>query len=158
MGNIKRFRWKIVEWLTIKATDLSGLLLRDRKINLTFTDFCNFPKQSLGRCYYEKLLADNIPFNPRLIRHDLKHILLQYDMKMPDELRIHAFLIGNRSYNWMAIIYLLVCVMIVPESIKELKTDYKRGKKAVKLKSINFLPMLNVELEECQKQFNILPL
>jgi hypothetical protein len=92
-------RWKLVEWLTVKATDLSDLLLSSRHWNYTLKDCSEMPTNSLGYGLYDYLEKTNLSYKPNLIRHDMKHILLNYEMKMPDELKIHAFLIGNKSYN-----------------------------------------------------------
>ena len=86
-------------------------------------------EESLGFKLHTYLLKTNLTYKPNLIRHDLKHILLNYEMKMPDELKIHAFLIGNKSYNLMGIFYLFICIVIVPEIIPVLIKEYKRGQK-----------------------------
>ncbi|MBI3133390.1 MAG: hypothetical protein HYZ14_01835 [Bacteroidetes bacterium] len=148
-------RWKLVTWLTIKATDLSDWLLRKRNWNHTAADYRRMPENSIGKKLIVYMDENNIPFKPNLVRHDLKHILLGYKMNMPDELRIHAFLIGNRSYNPMAIIYLLTCTLLVPEIIPTLRTDYKRGQKAVCLKQLNLENFVTDDLEKCQKRWKI---
>lgn len=140
-------RWKLITWLTVQATNLSNLLLSSRDWNYNMEDLALMPDNSLGHGLYDYLKEANLSFKPNLIRHDIKHILLNYDMKMPDELKIHAFLIGNRSYNAMGIIYLMVCVCIVPEILPKLKQEYIRGKQATCLKAIDLKAYVTVETE-----------
>ena len=148
-------RWKLVEWLTIQATNLSNVLLSSRNWKYTMNDFHNMPKNSLGYGLYEYLNKTNLTFKPNLIRHDIKHILLNYEMKMPDELKIHAFLIGNKNYNSMGIVYLIICVLIVPEIIPTLKKEYLRGKKAVCLKDIDLQQYIKMDKNLVRKSLLI---
>jgi len=148
-------RWKFVTWLTVKATDMSDWLLRNRNWRLTAEDYRNMPANSMGKKLIEYMDENKIPFKPNLVRHDLKHILLGYKMNMPDELRIHAFLIGNRSYNPMAITYLFICVCIVPEIIPTLRKDFKRGRTAHCLKKIPLEHFIQADVIDCRKRWHI---
>lgn len=148
-------RWKLVRWLTIKATDLSNVLIKDRNWNYSFEDYRQMPENSLGRELYLYMIKNEISFKPNLVRHDLKHILLGYEMKMPDELKIHAFLIGNRCINPMGIVYLIICTLIVPEVIPQLRTAFKRGKIAKSFRKVNLQDLVPAQLIECQNQLKI---
>lgn len=152
---LTRYRWKLVKWLTIKATDLSDWLLQKRNWKLTAADYRSMPENSVGKKLIQYMDSEKIPFKPNLVRHDLKHILLGYKMNMPDELRIHAFLIGNRCYNPMAICYLIICVLIVPEILSQLKKDFKRGQNALCLKHTNLENYIREDLNESRSKLNI---
>lgn len=110
---------------------------------------------SLGRNFHDYLIENKISYKPNLIRHDLKHILLNYKMEMMDELRIHTFLIGNRSYNLLSMAYLGLCLLIVPEVILKLKNDYLRGKNTPCLKQINLEKFVHLNLNECRQKLAI---
>lgn len=151
-------RWKIVTWITILATNLSHILVRKRPQYYDFNEYGRMEEGSLGKTYFQYLTQQNIPYKANLIRHDLKHVILGYKMNMPDELRIHAFLIGNRSYNPMSIAYLSLCLIIVPETISMLRKDHKRGRTTRCLKHINLQGYVNENLEYCRAKFKISPL
>lgn len=151
-------RWKFVVWLTVVATNLSGILIRKRQQPYTFEMYGAMPLGSLGHTYYKTLTDQKMTYKPNLIRHDLKHVLLGYTMQMPDELRIHAFLIGNRSYNPMAILYLLVCFCVVPEIVPSLKKDFQRGRKSPSLKNTPLFDLVNQDLKICRQKLKIQPL
>lgn len=148
-------RWTIVKSITKIAPDLSNILIRKRPQYLSFEEYGNLPKGSLGNTFYKYLKKENISFKPNLIRHDLKHILRGYEMKMPDELRIHAFQMGNRYYNPMGITCLLLCCCIVPEIIPTLKKDFKRGRIAKRLKGIDLGKYLGYPFVDLQQHFRV---
>ncbi len=148
-------RWKIVIWITLIATNLSHILLRKRKQHYTFEDYANMPQNSLGKTYHTWLNEAQLSFKPNLVRHDLKHVLLEYRTEMSDELRITAFLIGNRCYNPLSIAYLGLCLCIVPEAIKWLYNDFKRGRKSTCLKYVVLQDYVKMNLIACRKQLNI---
>ena len=148
-------RWKLVTWITLFATSLSHILVRKREQYYHFYEYSKMSAGSLGKSYYEYLKTHKIPYKPNLIRHDLKHVLLGYEMNMSDELRIHAFLLGNRSYNPMAITYLIICAAIVPETITKLRKDFKRGRQSTCLKKINLQAYVHQNLFKCRQHFKI---
>ena len=148
-------RWTIVNVLTKIATDLSNILIRQRKQYLPFEQYGKLPKNSLCHSFYKYLKKEGISFKPNLIRHDLKHILLGYEMKMPDELRIHAFQLGNRYHNPIGITYLIVCSILVPEILPNLKSDFKRGRRAKPMKNIDLGQFLSIDVVQLRHQLNI---
>lgn len=148
-------RWKLITWLTIQATNLSNILLHKREWQYNLNDLKQMPANSLGYNLQHYYLQTGIVYKPNLIRHDLKHILLNYKMKMPDELKIHAFLIGNKSYNPMGIVYLCICILIVPEILPALKKEYKRGQKATCLKNIQLQNYVMLDVNFLRTTLNI---
>lgn len=151
-------RWKLVTWITLVATYFSNVLIRQREQPYTFEAFGEMPKQSLGSSFYRCLVGQQLKFRPNLIRHDIKHVLLDYKMTMPDELRICAFMLGNKSQNSLSMAYLFLCTAIVPEIIPLLKKDYKRGKKSGSLKNLNIKVLAPLSVDQCRRQLNIHPL
>ncbi|MBK6527444.1 MAG: hypothetical protein IPG07_18955 [Crocinitomicaceae bacterium] len=153
-----KLRWQLVAWLTIKATDFSHWLLRNRKWNLSAADYRNMPVNSTGKKLVTYMDSVQIKFNPCLVKHDLKHILSGYQMITPHELRIQAFLLGNRCTNAMSVIYLALCTAIVPEYISQLLKDFHRGRRAICLKKLNLEALAMLDLTECQQNLRIEPM
>lgn len=151
-------RWKIVTWITLLATGLSSVLIRKRQQVHTLSDYAHMPLGSLGNTLYLNLKKQRINFKANLIRHDLKHTLLGYNMHIIDEFRILAFLLGNRCYNPMAIAYLFICLPLVPEIIPKLKKDFRRGQNTPSLRRIDLQYFAFENLEVCRKRFEIKPL
>jgi len=154
MGKLN-YRWQFINWLSLKANNLSDSLLQDRFWEYSLDDYSELNKDTLGYSLYIYLDENNLTFKSKLIRHDMKHILLNYEMKIEDELRLHAFLIGNKSYNLLGIIYLTTCTLFVHEMIIKLKTDYKKGKSAKRLKHVQLPNFATSNLNELRDSLNI---
>ncbi len=148
-------RWKFVTWLTIQATELSGLVLRERDWPYDLSDYGKMKKGSLGFKYYQCINSKKIEYKAKLIKHDMKHLILGYDMTIKDELNIVAFLLGNKSANKVSIFYLLICLLIVPEYIPKLTKHYKRGKAAQRLKNYNLSVFVEQDLIIIRDKLNI---
>jgi ubiquinone biosynthesis protein Coq4 len=149
------YRWQFINWLSLKATSLSDALLNNRAWEYTMQDCSKMKQDSLGYSLYTYLTDNNLTFKPKLIRHDMKHILLGYEMKIEDELKLHAFLIGNKSYNLLGIVYLVTCTLFVPEMIFKLRIDYRKGKSTKKLKHVELQNYAKYNLKELRETLNV---
>lgn len=148
-------RWKFVTWLTIQATELSGHLLSARDWKYSLADYKAMAPNTVGRLYYNFIESKTIAYKPNLIKHDMKHIILGYQMDIKDELNIIAFLLGNKSHNKVGLLYLLTCLMIVPEYIPKLRQPYKRGKQTKRLKDYSICSFVEMDLNEVRKILNL---
>ena len=77
---------------------------------------------------------------PKFEDHDLKHIVLGYEMTRRDEIRMQAYLVGNGNRTLPCMIFLSIAI-IYPGLWRDLIVQYQLGKKR---KSIYYL-----RLEEC---------
>ena len=148
-------RWKLVTWLTIQATEVSGIVLKDRDWPHKAEDYGLMPKLSVGHQYSKLISSKTIEYKPNLVKHDMKHIILGYDMNIRNELNIVAFLIGNRSSNKVSIFYLIICLLIVPEYLFQLKKHFKRGRSANRLKDYNIASLVEHDLKSVRQILNI---
>ena len=76
---------------------------------------------------------------PKFENHDLKHIILDYDMTMKDEIRMQAYLVGNGNLTLPCLIFLSLG-LFYPTIWKDLPTEFLQGQK---MKSIHFLTLDN---------------
>ncbi|MFK8044682.1 MAG: hypothetical protein AB8B72_04255 [Crocinitomicaceae bacterium] len=148
-------RWKIVTWLTIQATEISGFVLRERNWKYRVEDYKKMKVGSLGWKYHKLVLSGTIQFKANLIKHDMKHIILGYDMTIKNELNIVAFLLGNKSANKVSTLYLITCLLFVPEYFTKLRKHYKRGQIAHRIKDYNLSNFVEMDLKSIQKTLNI---
>lgn len=148
-------RWKIVTWLTIQATEISGLVLKDRHWPYRLNEYKNMDRNSLGFKYHQCISSKKIEYKANLIKHDMKHIILGYDMTIKNELNIVAFLLGNKSANKVSKLYLIICLLFVPEYITKLKKHYNRGQIAKRFKDFDLSTFVIQDLRSIQNQLNI---
>jgi hypothetical protein len=80
---------------------------------------------------------------------------IYYEIKMPNELKIHDFLIGNKNYNSIEIVYLIICILIVSEIIPTLRKEYLRSEKAVYLKDIDLQQYIKMNKYLVRKSLSI---
>ncbi|MGK4569391.1 hypothetical protein [Flavobacterium sp. 3HN19-14] len=78
---------------------------------------------------------------PKFENHDLKHLILGYEMTMQDEIKMQAYLIGNGNYTLPCLLFFSL-FLFYPSTWKSLPGEYRNGKS---MKSIYFLT-----LDECK--------
>lgn len=94
---------------------------------------------TVGREVAELLDRKGYRLIPKFENHDLKHIVLGYEMTMKDEIRMQAFLVGNGNLTLPCLIFLSLGIFY-PSIWKDLPHEYEQGKKT---KSISFLTLDN---------------
>jgi ubiquinone biosynthesis protein Coq4 len=87
----------------------------------------NLPAGTLGREVADKLAEHDFQLIPHYENHDLKHVMLGYDMTPEDELRLKAFMLGNGDWSFACLIFLSFAVL-APEMWPELRQHYYRGR------------------------------
>ena len=100
-------------------------------------------RKTVGREIAEMLDRKNYRLIPKFENHDLKHIVLNYDMTMKDEIRMQAYLVGNGNHTLPCLIFLSLGVFY-PIVWKDLPAAFRQGKKT---NPINFLT-----LDNCMKR------
>ena len=85
------------------------------------------PAGTLGRGVADLLAAHGLQLIPHYEDHDLKHVLLGYDMTPEDELKLKAFALGNGDWSITCVGFLLLAVL-TPEVWPALRHHYRRGR------------------------------
>lgn len=152
---LQKYRWRLAKKLSVHATNFSGWLLRNRKWQYDEMDYRNLPEGTVGKELINYMDKIGITFKPNLVKHDIKHIITGYQMKTKDEIKIQAFLLGNRCTNWFSIIYLFVNLLLLPEIISEAMKDYNRGKKAVRLRTIHLENLAKQNLRQIRTELRL---
>lgn len=89
---------------------------------------------------------------PKFENHDLKHIVLEYEMTMKDEIRMQAYLIGNGNFTLPCLIFFSLSIFY-PTIWKDLLNEYQQGKTT---KSIHFLTLNNcmeLQLKDIKNEY-----
>lgn len=98
---------------------------------------------SVGREVAEMLDSKKYRLIPKFENHDLKHVILEYEMTMEEEIKMQAYLIGNGNWTFPCLMFISLGIFY-PKAWKELAGEYKKGKAS---KSIHFLT-----LDECMEK------
>jgi hypothetical protein len=99
-------------------------------------------------------LLDNLGYRliPRFENHDLKHVILEYEMTMKDEIRMQAYLVGNGNFTMPCLIFLSLG-LFYPSIWMDLPREYRTGKAS---KSIHYLTLdncMDLALIELQMEY-----
>jgi len=93
-------------------------------------DLRRLERGTLGKAISEILDARGLTLVPGYESHDLKHALLGYGMTPEDEVRMQAFMIGNRNYSLRSFLIFGFGAVLLPELWPTLRTDFDNGRRA----------------------------
>ena len=99
-----------------------------RNIEKQLRDLQGLPLGTVGRGMADLLRQHNLQLIPRYETHDLKHVLLRYDMTPEDELKLKAFMLGNGDYSFRCFA-LLSFALLTPELWPTLTAHFRRGRR-----------------------------
>ncbi|WBX75324.1 hypothetical protein PG911_11720 [Tenacibaculum ovolyticum] len=91
----------------------------------------NLEKGTLGKEIAECLDNHNLTLVPKYESHDLKHVLLNYQMTAEDEIRMQVFIVGNRNYSIPSFAILIFGVILLPDLWRTFYSDFKKGKNSI---------------------------
>lgn len=99
-------------------------------------------------------LLDNLGYRliPKFENHDLKHVILEYEMTMKDEIRMQAYLVGNGNFTLPCLIFLSLG-LFYPSIWLDLPREFKNGKAS---KSIHYLTLdnsMNLDLKATRNEY-----
>ena len=92
-----------------------------------------FPKGSLGNDLYVFLENRNLQLLKHYARHDLKHIVLDYDTTDEGEACLQSFMPGNGRISFPVVATVLYCLITMPEHWKKMKIAFQKGKHSVSI-------------------------
>jgi ubiquinone biosynthesis protein Coq4 len=94
-----------------------------------------FPVNSMGFDLVNFLHRKELQLLPYYAKHDIKHILLQYDTTDEGEVCLQCFMLGNRHFSFPVAATVLYGLVTMPEYRKSFNKAYHRGKKSISIKN-----------------------
>ncbi|MDI1255249.1 MAG: hypothetical protein PSV16_04030 [Flavobacterium sp.] len=131
----KLYTLKLTGWIIWVLEIIYGKSTLDSKL----VKLRSLKKGSVGRKVAEMLDEKGYRLIPKFENHDLKHIVLEYEMTMKDEIKMQAYLVGNGNLTLPCLIFLSLAIFY-PIIWKDLFKEYKNGKDA---NSIHYLTLDN---------------
>jgi hypothetical protein len=98
------------------------------------------PDGTLGKDIANCLEKNNLRLVPNYESHDLKHVLLDFEMTPVDEIRMQAFMLGNGNYSVPSFAIFIFGALLLPDLWTTFYKDYKNG--------LNSKPIKNWTIEE----------
>jgi hypothetical protein len=93
------------------------------------------PEGTLGRDIADCLARNGLRLVPNFESHDLKHVLLNFQMTPVDEIRMQAFMLGNGNYSIPSFAIFIFGVIFLPDMWSTFYKDFKNGRKSKPLSS-----------------------
>ncbi|MBK7882731.1 MAG: hypothetical protein IPJ81_02030 [Chitinophagaceae bacterium] len=128
---IIKFRSKLLVYLTHKmALPVLRIIRKPEIFPFSLHELERFPDGTLGSDLVYFLHEKKLDLLPYYARHDIKHILLEYDTTDEGEGCLQCFMLGNGHLSFPVIATVLYGLITMPEYWKAFKKAYIRGKKA----------------------------
>jgi hypothetical protein len=108
------------------------LLKKVRKatvFNYSELELYMLPEGSLGKDLYLFLEKRNLPLLKHYARHDLKHVLLNYDTTDEGEACLQSFMLGNGRVSFPVLATVAYGFITMPEYWKKMKQAFEEGKR-----------------------------
>ena len=95
----------------------------------------DLPDGTLGKDIANCLEKNNLRLVPNYESHDLKHVLLDFEMTPVDEIRMQAFMLGNGNYSIPSFTIFFFGALLLPDLWATFYKDYKKGRNSKPIKT-----------------------
>ena len=87
-----------------------------------------FPAGSLGKDLFLFLEQRQLPLLKHYARHDLKHVLLNYDTTDEGEACLQSFMMGNGRISFPVLATIVYSFITMPEHWKKMRMAFRQGR------------------------------
>lgn len=113
-----------------------------------------FPAGTLGNDLIHFLENKNLKLLPHYAKHDVKHILLQYDTTDEGEVCLQCFMLGNGHLSFPVAATVLYGYVTMPEYWKKFRIAYRRGKQSIPIKNWQWFSILQESTQSLIHKIN----
>lgn len=136
-------RSAVLVYLTHKmALPILKILRKEARLPYQLSQLQAFPNGTLGSDLANFLGDRELELLPYYVRHDIKHILLNYDTTDEGEGNLQCFMLGNGHVSFPVLATVFYCFFTMPEHWKSFKKAYKRGKMSASIQHWKWFEIL----------------
>ncbi len=140
---IIKIRSAILVFLTHKiALPLLKLVRRPNMFTYNKEQLGFFPEGSLGKDLYLFLDKRDLPLLKHYARHDLKHVLLNYDTTDEGEICLQSCMLGNGRVSFPVLATVAFGLITMPGHWKKMRMAFRQGRNAAVFHGWKFNEML----------------
>jgi ubiquinone biosynthesis protein Coq4 len=152
---LKKWRSSFLVYLTHRmALPLLKLIRKPEIFPYTAAQLAHFPSGTLGNDLALFLDKKELTLLPYYARHDLKHILLEYDTTDEGEGSLQCFMLGNRHVSFPVIATVFYCFATMPEHWKKFMTAFKKGRQAQPIADWKWFDILTETTNSLKQQIH----
>lgn len=141
---VTKIRSAILVYLTHHmALPILQVIRKPQKFPYSPGQLKQFPEGSLGKDLISMLEKKKLQLLPYYAKHDIKHLLLQYDTTDEGEVCLQCFMLGNRHLSFPVVATVLYGFVTMPEYWRKFKQAYKRGYKSKPMQGWQWFALLH---------------
>jgi ubiquinone biosynthesis protein Coq4 len=110
------------------------------------------PNGTLGRELINMLATNNLQLLSYYAKHDIKHILLDYDTTDKGEVCLQCFMLGNGHISFPVFITVVFGFVTIPEHWKSFIEAYKKGRGSNSIESWKWFEILHEPVFDLQQR------
>lgn len=147
-----KLRSRLLVYLTHKmALPVLRIIRKPEIFPYTVAQLKAFPDDTLGKDLVHFLEAKRLDLLPYYARHDIKHILLDYDTTDEGEACLQCFMLGNGHVSFPVVATVFYGIITMPEYWKKFRMAFQRGKRCAPISKwdwFGLLPVATVTLKQ----------
>lgn len=152
---VKKGRSKLLVYLTHRmALPVLRIIRKPEIFPYSRDELRKFPAETLGKNLVDFLDERQLELLPYYARHDIKHILLDYDTTDEGEGSLQCFMLGNGHISFPVFATVLYGFVTMPEYWTSFKMAYNRGKKSEPIANWKWFEILNEPTEKLKQKIN----
>ncbi|HET9055892.1 MAG TPA: Coq4 family protein [Chitinophagaceae bacterium] len=152
---IKSIRAKLLVFLThTLALPILKLIRKPERFPYTSGELHKFPSGSMGKALILYLEERKLSLLPYYAKHDIKHILLDYDTTEEGEVCLQCFMLGNGHVSFPVLSTVLYGFFLMPEYWSLFLKAYQKGKKANKIYNWPWYQLLGLSLNDIKQNIS----
>jgi ubiquinone biosynthesis protein Coq4 len=152
---VKKGRSTLLVYLTHRmALPVLRIIRKPEIFPYTRDELKQFPDETLGKNLIDFLDAKQLDLLPYYARHDIKHILLDYDTTDDGEGCLQCFMLGNGHISFPVIATVVYAFVTMPEYWTSFKKAYSRGKKCVPIANWKWFEILHEPTHKLKQKIN----
>lgn len=152
-SSLKKYRSAVLVYLTHRmALPVLKLIRKPELFPYSVEELKNFPDETLGKDLINFLELKQLELLPYYARHDIKHILLNYDTTDEGEGCLQCFMLGNGRVSFPVVATVLYGFFTMPEYWISFKRAYKRGKQCASIENWKWFEILHQSTASLRQQ------
>lgn len=148
-------RTGFLKWLIEKAVPILNTFRKVPDWPYSIEEHRVMDNHSLGKEVANFLDSRKLPLLRKYEVHDVLHVLLGYGTNPLEEMKLQAFMIGNKSATISGKFLFIIGLIIKPEYYPQLRKDLTLGKKASKISKYNFAELQLNNIQDLRKSLQL---
>ena len=141
---IIKLRSRLLVFLTHHmALPLLKIIRTPQKIEFTKEALYQLQEGTLGKELVTMLDKKSLKLLPYYFKHDMKHILLQYDTTDEGEVCLQCFMLGNQHISFPVLATVIYGMVTMPEYWSKFAKAYQRGGRSQPIEGWKWITLID---------------